>query len=133
MIAARLTSALFRDNNFAANFQCEPLTLTEVAAMELVGLSKTQSRQLIGVLNEQASHADYMRRVEIDGDELEIALDLSRMPMGILRKSYRCPDQALAELVSDVTGAPLQREAPTSKIGLPEATIYNLFPGPEKD
>jgi hypothetical protein len=105
----------------------------EVAAMESVGLSKTQSRQLVGVMNEQALHADYMRRDEGDGDELAIAVELSRMPIGILRKSYRFPDQALAELVSEATGASKKEETSTSKYDRSDATIHYLFPRPEND
>ena len=101
--------------------------------MESVGFSKTQSRQLVGVMNEQAFHADYMRRDETAGDELAIALEPPRMPIGILRKSYRFPDQALAELVSEVMGASAERETSTSEYEPPDATIHHLFSRPERE
>jgi hypothetical protein len=73
----------------------------QVNAMATVELSKTQSRQLIGVLNELAFHVDIIRHEQPDPDELEIAMEASRVPMGILGKSYRFPDLALAELVDE--------------------------------
>lgn len=84
-------------------------------------------------MNEQAFHADYMRRDESDGDELAIAVELSRMPIGLLRKSYRFPDQALADLVSEVMSASTERETSTSKDDRSGATIHYLFLRPEKD
>lgn len=71
----------------------------EIDAMQSVGVSKTQSRQLVGVMNELAFHADISHRDERETSELMIALMLSRIPIGIMRKSYRFPDQALAAVV----------------------------------
>jgi hypothetical protein len=71
----------------------------EIEAMQSVGVSKTQSRQLVGVMNELTFHADISRRDERETSELVIALMLSRIPIGIMRKSYRFPDQALAAVV----------------------------------
>jgi hypothetical protein len=72
---------------------------SEIDAMQSVGVSKTQSRQLVGVMNELAFQADVSRRYESETSELAIAVMLSRTPIGIMGKSYRFPDQALAELV----------------------------------
>jgi hypothetical protein len=72
--------------------------------MQSVGLSKTQSRQLVGVLNELAFHADVHRNHQQVNDELEIALELAQVPIGIMRKSYRFPDQALMALVEEAGG-----------------------------
>lgn len=71
----------------------------EIDAMQSVGVSKTRSRQLVGVLNELAFHADISRRYESETSELAIAMMLSRTPIGIRGKSYRFPDEALAALV----------------------------------
>jgi hypothetical protein len=71
----------------------------EVDAMQSVGVSKTQSRQLVGVMNEFAFQADVSRRYESETSELAIVMMLSRTPIGIFGKSYRFPDQALEELV----------------------------------
>ena len=71
----------------------------EIDAMQSVGVSKTQSRQLVGVLNELAFQADISRRLESETSELAIAMMLSRTPIGIMGKSYRFPDQALATVV----------------------------------
>ena len=71
----------------------------EIDAMQSVGVSKTRSRQLVGVLNELAFHADISRRYESETSELAIAMMLSRTPIGIMGKSYRFPDEALAALV----------------------------------
>jgi hypothetical protein len=71
----------------------------EIDAMQSVGVSKTRSRQLVGVLNELAFHADISRQYESETSELAIAMMLSRTPIGIMGKSYRFPDEALAALV----------------------------------
>ena len=78
--------------------------------MRSVGLSKTQSRQLVGVMNELAFHADIIRLEEPATDELVIALEVSRVPIGIMRKSYRFPDQALAALINEVVDGSLEEE-----------------------
>jgi len=65
----------------------------------LGGLSKTQSRQLVGVLNELAFLVDIIRHEEPDLDQLGITKKASRVPIGIMRKSYPLPDQAVAALV----------------------------------
>lgn len=77
---------------------------SEIIAMQSVGLSKTQSRQLVGVLNELAFHAGVHRNHQQVNDELEIALELAQVPIGIMRKSYRFPDQALMALVEEAGG-----------------------------
>lgn len=71
----------------------------EIDAMQSVGVSKTRSRQLVGVMNELAFHADISRRDEHETSEVTRAMMLSRIPIRIMRKSYRFPDQALAALV----------------------------------
>ena len=64
----------------------------EIDAMQSVGVSKTQSRQLVGVMNELAFHANISRRDERETSEVAMAMMLSRIPIGIMRKSYRFPD-----------------------------------------
>jgi hypothetical protein len=71
----------------------------EIDAMQSVGVSKTQSRQLVGVMNELAFQADASRRYESETSEQAIAMMISRTPIGIMGKSYRFPDQALEALV----------------------------------
>jgi len=71
----------------------------EIAAMGTVVLAKTQTRQLVGVLNELALHANYILDEQASPDELEIAMELSQVPIGIMRKSYQFPDQALGATV----------------------------------
>ena len=71
----------------------------EVEAMRTVNLAKTQSRQVVGVLNELALHANYILDDQLSPDEIEIAIELSQMPFGIMGKSYRFPDQALTAVV----------------------------------
>jgi hypothetical protein len=63
----------------------------ELDAMQSVGVSKTRSRQLVGVLNELAFHADIFRRYESETSELAIAMMLSRPPIGIMRSRIDFP------------------------------------------
>jgi hypothetical protein len=86
----------------------------EFDAMQLVGVSKTQSRQLVGVMNELAFQADSSRRYESETSELAIAVMLSRTPIGIMGKSYRFPDQALATLVEAVNRVGPENHTSTS-------------------
>ncbi len=86
----------------------------EIDAMQLVGVSKTQSRQLVGVMNELAFHADISRRREHMTSEVAMAVMLSRIPIGIMGKSYRFPDQALAALVEAADQVGPEEETSTS-------------------
>lgn len=107
---------------------CRPFIDAEISAMNSVGVSKTQSRQLVGVLNELAFHADVHRNHQQGNDELEIALELAQVPIGIMRKSYRFPDQALMALVEEVVkGDPVTEPFTRSSEGT-GATIHQLFP-----
>jgi len=101
----------------------------EITAMEVVNLSKTQSRQLVGVLNELAFLADAARHDELLTNDVTAALELSRVPLGIMGKSYRFPDQALEELVTEVMGISVESEMLTSPAERTDATIHDLFPG----
>lgn len=100
----------------------------EISVMESVGLSKTKSRQLVGVLNELAFHANVLRGHERTTHELVIALELSHVPIGIMGKSYRFPDQALAALVAEVIAGDLEADASRPSTERPDATIHELFP-----
>lgn len=71
----------------------------ELAAMDDVVVSKTDSRQVVGVMNEFASMANRMRDLHPEWDTLQIALALSEVPLGIHGKEYRFPSVALADLV----------------------------------
>jgi hypothetical protein len=101
----------------------------EITAMEVVNLSKTQSRQFVGVLNELAILADVARHDERLTNDVTAALELSRVPLGATGKSYRFPDQALEELVAEVTGISVESEMLTSPAERTDATIHDLFPG----
>ena len=105
----------------------------EITAMEAVTLSKTQSRQLVGVLNELAFHADVMRQHELTTNDVATALGLSQVPIGIMRKSYRFPDQALDVLVNEVAGSSVESETSSSRVDRTDVTIHYLFPRPEGD
>jgi len=103
----------------------------EVAAMETVGLSKTQSRQLVGVLNELAFLAEARHRDATTHDDVTVAMKLSEVPLGIMGKSYRFPDQALAELVKEITGAVEKSETLTTRDEATDATVHQLFSRPK--
>ncbi len=71
----------------------------ELAAMDNVVVSKTNSRQVVGVLNEFAFMANRTRELHPEMTPLQMALNLADTPVGIYRQGYRFPDVALRELV----------------------------------
>jgi hypothetical protein len=72
----------------------------ELAAMDEVVLSKTDSRQVVGVMNEFASMANRMRHFHPEWDTLHIAMRLAEVPVGIFGAHHRFPEDALRELVN---------------------------------
>ena len=53
----------------------------EINAMETVAPAKTHSRQPLVVLNEFARRANYILADQASTDDLEIAMELSQMPI----------------------------------------------------
>lgn len=77
----------------------ESFIVDELAAMDDVVVSRTNNRQVLGVLNEFAFVANRIRRLHPEVTPLQLALNLAETPVGIHGKTYRFPDIALRELV----------------------------------
>ena len=77
----------------------EAFIADELAAMDDVAVSKTDSRQVVGVLNEFAFVANRMRELHPEWDPLHLAMRLAEVPVGIFRTGYRFPEVALREVV----------------------------------
>jgi hypothetical protein len=77
----------------------ESFIADELAAMDGVVVSRTNSRQVVGVLNEFAFVANRIRKLHPDVTPLQLALNLAETPVGIYGKTYRFPDVALRQLV----------------------------------
>ena len=71
----------------------------ELDAMDEVVVTTTDSRQVVGVMNEFASMANRMRELHPDLDTLEIAMRLAQVPVGVYRARYIFPEVALRELI----------------------------------
>jgi hypothetical protein len=71
----------------------------ELAAMDDFVVSKTDSRQVVGVLNEFAVMATRMRELHSDLSPLRLAMQLAEVPVGIYRSEHRFPGVALHALV----------------------------------
>jgi hypothetical protein len=76
----------------------------ELAAMDEFVVSKTDSRQVVGVLNEFAAMANRMRELHSDFSPLRLAMQLAEVPVGIYRSEHRYPDVALHALVESEAG-----------------------------
>jgi hypothetical protein len=77
----------------------ESFIADELTAMDDVVVSRTNNRQVVGVLNEFAFVADRIRRLHPEVTPLQLALNLAKTPVGIHGKTNRFPDIALRELV----------------------------------
>jgi Domain of unknown function (DUF6933) len=99
--AVRL-SVRFPDD-LAATLQAHGVTETfidhEIAAMDDVIVSKTDSRQVVGVLNEFAIMASRIRAIHPAWDPLQIAVELAGVPVGIRQSAYIFPDIELHGVV----------------------------------
>jgi hypothetical protein len=71
----------------------------ELSAMDDVVVSRTNSRQVLGVLNEFAFVANRIRKLHPEVTPLELALNLAETLVGIYGKTYRFPNIALRQLV----------------------------------
>lgn len=71
----------------------------ELAEMDDIVVSRTNSRQMVGVLNELAFIANNVRRLHPEMSALQIAQALSEVPLGNRGKEYRFPRVALEDLV----------------------------------
>jgi hypothetical protein len=74
----------------------------EVEEMGALRLAKTNSRRVLGVMNEFAYLADVRRGVgRSDGQYLALSLELAHTPCGPLYKTHTFPDRALHALADD--------------------------------
>lgn len=74
----------------------------ELAGVGAVGLAKTNSRSILGVMNEFVHLADRRKdEVEDDQDLVELALELSEVPTSPLYKRHVSPDRELAAAVAE--------------------------------
>ena len=77
---------------------------TELAHPVEVGLAKTNSRSVLGVMNEFARLADWQKEtVTSDEDLAAVALELSEVPTSPLYKRHVSPDRELAAVVTEAT------------------------------
>ena len=69
-----------------------------------IGLAKTNSRSVLGVMNEFARLADWQKEtVTSDHDLVAVALELSEVPTSPLYKRHVSPDRELAAVVTEAT------------------------------
>ncbi len=80
----------------------ESFIADELAAMDDVVVSRTNNRQVLGVLNEFAFMANRIRRLHPEVTPLQWALNLAETPVGVHGKTYVFPDIALRELVESL-------------------------------
>jgi len=71
----------------------------ELDAMDDVVVTRTDSRQVVGVMNEFASMANRMRDLRPDWDTLQISMRLAEVPVGIYGARHIFPEVALRELI----------------------------------
>lgn len=77
---------------------------TELAHAVDIGLAKTNSRSVLGVMNEFARLADWQKEtVTSDEDLAAVALELSEVPTSPLYKRHVSPDRELAAVVTEAT------------------------------
>jgi hypothetical protein len=77
----------------------ESFIRNELIEMDDVIVSKTDSRQVVGVLNEFASMANRMRGLHPEVSALQLSLKLAEVPVGIHQKRYLIPEVELRKLV----------------------------------
>ena len=77
----------------------EAFIRNEFVEMDDVIVSKTNSRQVVGVLNEFASMANRMRGLHPEVSALRLSLKLAEVPVGIRQKRYLIPEVELRKLV----------------------------------
>lgn len=73
----------------------------ELAQATDIGLAKTNSRSVLGVMNEFARLADWHKVVQHDDDLLAVALELSQVPTSPLYDRHVSPDRELQAVVSE--------------------------------
>lgn len=74
----------------------------ELAYAADIGLARTNSRTVLGVMNEFARLADWQKdAVGSDDDLIAVALDLSEVPTSPLYKRHVSPDRELAAVVAE--------------------------------
>lgn len=79
-----------------------PFIDTELAHAADIGLAKTNSRSVLGVMNEFARLADWQKEtVASDEDLVTVALELSEVPTSPLYKRHVSPDRELEAVVND--------------------------------
>ena len=76
----------------------------ELAHAADIGLAKTNSRSVLGVMNEFARLADWQKEtVASDEDLVAVALELSEVPTSPLYQRHVSPDRELAAVVTEAT------------------------------
>ena len=78
----------------------EAFIRNEFVEMDDVIVSKTNSRQVVGVLNEFASMANRMRGLHPEVSALRLSLKLAEVPVGIRQKRYLIPEVELRKIIS---------------------------------
>lgn len=74
----------------------------ELEAMRELRLAKTNSRRVLGMMNEFAFLADAHRSAsDRDGQYLTLSIELAHTPCGPLYKTHTFPDRALHALTDD--------------------------------
>lgn len=74
----------------------------ELLAMDDVAVSRTNSRRIVGIMNELATVATRIHSYHPDLTPLHLAMELAQFPMGLSGGDYRVPEEALRVLVSTV-------------------------------
>ncbi|MGC2486344.1 MAG: hypothetical protein WA359_08890 [Acidimicrobiales bacterium] len=78
----------------------------ELLAMDDVVVARTNSRQVVGVMNEFATMATRIRDLHPELTPLQVAVELAEVPVGIHGREYRVPIDALRKLVTTERGGP---------------------------
>jgi hypothetical protein len=86
---------ILRAHQLPANF-----IAAELDHMSPIGLAKTNSRRVLGVMNEYAFLAD-LRREAHPHEYLAVSLELGHTPIGPLYKTHVFPDEAIRALVDN--------------------------------
>jgi len=72
----------------------------ELLAKDVVAVSKTNNRRVVGILNELAIMATRMPAHHPDSTPLDLAMELAHVPLGLSGGNHRVPQEALRILAS---------------------------------
>ena len=76
----------------------EPFIQSELLAMNDVSVSKTNSRRLVGILNELSTMAKRIRDFHPELTPIQITMELARVPLGLSGGDWRIPEDSLRDL-----------------------------------